>query len=64
MTKLERSQIDFSTFMLYRLAEHWASPCPTPTRIPRISQRLLDAPCPLLRHDATTTRQTILGQLT
>ena len=33
MTKLERSQIDFSTFMLYRLAEHWGKSVPDTYRI-------------------------------
>lgn len=33
MTKLERNQIDFSTFMLYRLAEHWGKSVPDTYRI-------------------------------
>lgn len=33
MTKLERNQIDFSTFMLYRLAEHWGKSVPDAYRI-------------------------------
>ena len=28
MTKQERDQIDFSTFILYRLAEHWGRSVP------------------------------------
>lgn len=33
MTKLEHDQIDFSTFMLYRLAEHWGKSVPDTYRI-------------------------------
>ena len=33
MTKLERSQIDLSTFMLYRLAEQWGKSVPDTYRI-------------------------------
>lgn len=28
MTKLERDQINFSTFVLYRLADHWGKSVP------------------------------------
>lgn len=33
MRKQERDQIDFSTFMLYRLAEHWGRSVPDTYRI-------------------------------
>lgn len=61
MTKLERNQIDFSTFMLYRLAEHWGKSVPDTYRIldkATLSTATLSPATTCCTHSAANTSST------